>query len=101
MIIQPTPADKLRDLATRAQATLERHELQWTDLAVTSGPVTVSPMVWSQYAAVMNPAVGLALADWLGCLAMLDPSERGGPDCGWCGTDHATTIARALNQPAV
>jgi len=27
-------AEKLRDLATRTNTTLERHEVQWTDLTV-------------------------------------------------------------------
>lgn len=37
------------------------------------------------------------VADWLGCLAMLDPSERGGDECGWCSSNHALDIARAVN----
>lgn len=48
-------------------------------------------------AAAMNPAISLAVADWLGCLAMLDPSEHGGDTCGWCGGNHALTIARTVN----
>lgn len=38
------------------------------------------------------------LADWLGCLAALDPAERGGDTCGWCGNNHAETVARAITQ---
>ncbi|OUD03346.1 hypothetical protein [Streptomyces swartbergensis] len=37
------------------------------------------------------------VGDWLGCLAMLDPSERGGDTCGWCGSNHALDIARTVN----
>jgi hypothetical protein len=37
------------------------------------------------------------LADWLGCLKMLDPSERGRDNCGWCGNNHALDIARVVN----
>jgi hypothetical protein len=49
------------------------------------------------HAAAMNPTAVTAVADWLGCMAMLDPAERGGDECGWCGVDHALTIARVLN----
>ena len=38
------------------------------------------------------------LADWLGCLKMLDPSERGGDKCGWCEANHALDIARVVNR---
>lgn len=48
------------------------------------------------YIAAMHPGVGKALADWLGCLAMLDPSEWGGDECGWCGENHALAVARVL-----
>ena len=54
-----------------------------------------------EYIAAMHPGVGRELADWLGCQAMLDPSERGGAKCGWCGSDHALLVARALTVPAV
>ncbi|MFF4791806.1 hypothetical protein ACFY2M_19055 [Streptomyces sp. NPDC001276] len=37
------------------------------------------------------------LADWLGCLAMLDPSERSSDICGWCGGNHALAIARTIS----
>lgn len=57
-----TAAQTLLNLATRTTVTLERQELQWTDLTVTGGPGRVSPMVWSQYAATLHPTVGLALA---------------------------------------
>ncbi|MFI1928313.1 hypothetical protein [Streptomyces sp. NPDC020377] len=69
-----TPADqlraaaaKLRDLATRTTTTLERHEVQWTDLTIgdTAAKAKARPMVWSQYAATMGPPVGLGLADLL------------------------------------
>lgn len=94
-----TAADRLRDLATRTTTTLGRHEVDWADLTVsdTAADAKARPMVWSQYAAAMSPTVGAAVADWLGCLAMLNPAERGGDACGWCGADHALTIARALN----
>ncbi len=56
-----------------------------------------SPAVAAHTVAVrIPPAAAEALADWLGCLAVLDPAERGWPECGWCGTNHALTIARAL-----
>ncbi|WP_069769754.1 hypothetical protein [Streptomyces sp. LUP30] len=47
--------------------------------------------------AQLEPEVVEYLADWLGCLPMLDPSERGGDECGWCGTNHALQIARVVN----
>ncbi|WP_405747727.1 hypothetical protein [Streptomyces canus] len=81
-------AAKIRDLATRTNITLERHELQWTDLTAWAGPGTVSPMVWSQHAAVMSPAMGLALAAWLDSAA--EDAEQIGPD------PHALAVARAL-----
>ncbi|MFF7096378.1 hypothetical protein ACFY9A_28885 [Streptomyces rubradiris] len=37
------------------------------------------------------------LADWLGCLATLGPTERGGDTCGWCGNNHPEIVARAIN----
>ncbi|MFJ7297631.1 hypothetical protein [Streptomyces collinus] len=57
-----------------------------------------SPAVAAHTVAVrIPPAAADALADWLGCLAVLDPSERGGDECGWCGTNHALAVARAIN----
>jgi len=47
--------------------------------------------------APLEPEVVEYLADWLGCQKMLDPSERGGDKCSWCGTDHALQIARVVN----
>jgi hypothetical protein len=47
--------------------------------------------------AQLPPEAIAHLADWLGCLEMLDPSDRGGDTCGWCGSDHALDIARAVN----
>lgn len=47
--------------------------------------------------AQLEPEVVEYLADWLGCLPMLDPSERGGDKCGWCGSNHALDIARVVN----
>lgn len=41
------------------------------------------------------------LADWLGCLATLDPTERGSDTCGWCGNNHADIVIRALKNPAL
>ena len=60
-------AAKLRDLATRTTTTLDRHEVQWTELTVsdTEARAKARPMVWSQYAASVHPGVGSALADWL------------------------------------
>ena len=46
--------------------------------------------------ATLHPGVAVALADWLGCLAVLDPSERGGVVCGWCGADHAAVVAAVV-----
>ncbi|MEU4154794.1 hypothetical protein [Streptomyces antimycoticus] len=40
------------------------------------------------------------LADWLGCLATLDPTERGSDTCGWCGNNHPEIVTRAFNTPA-
>ncbi|MFC9700884.1 hypothetical protein ACFTWD_09355 [Streptomyces sp. NPDC056943] len=37
-----------------------------------------------------------AIADWLGCLSVLDPAEYGGQICAWCSSDHADTITRKL-----
>lgn len=57
-----------------------------------------SPAVAAHTIAVhLHPSVADALADWLGCLAMLDPTEQGGTECGWCGSNHALTVARAIN----
>ena len=47
--------------------------------------------------APLEPAAVEYLADWLGCLKMLDPSERGGDKCAWCGANHALDIARVVN----
>lgn len=47
--------------------------------------------------APLDPEVVGYLADWLGCLPMLDSSERGGDKCGWCGSNHALDIARVVN----
>ncbi|MFF9309974.1 hypothetical protein ACF1BS_03595 [Streptomyces sp. NPDC014748] len=44
-----------------------------------------------------DPKVMEHVADLLGCLAMLDPSERSGDKCGWCGSNHVLDIARAVN----
>lgn len=69
-----TPADelraaatKLRDLAARTTTTLERHDVQWTDLTVSDTEANAKgrPMVWSQYAATMHPGVGALLAELL------------------------------------
>lgn len=49
------------------------------------------------YVEVMPPVVGKLLADWLGCLSALDPSESGGGRCGWCNGDHAAAVASAIN----
>lgn len=100
-------AVKLRDLATRTSTTLERHELQWTDLTAWAGPGRVSPMVWSQYAAAVNPVVGLALAKLLDDVAELhepqtcDKHEGCDPlGCQWCG-DEDTPCADVRNALAV
>lgn len=47
--------------------------------------------------APLDSAVMEYLADWLGCLPMLDPAERGGDKCGWCGANHALDIARVVS----
>ena len=47
--------------------------------------------------AQLEPEVTEYLADWLGCLKMLDPSDRGGDTCNWCGSNHALDIARVVN----
>lgn len=44
-----------------------------------------------------DPEVVEQVADWLGCLAMLAPEGRGGDSCGWCNSNHALLIARAVN----
>lgn len=87
-----TAAAKLRDLATRTHTTLDRHELQWTDLTAWAGPGTVSPMVWSQYAAAMHPGVGLLLAEWL----MEEAHELANDDFPGIHM-RALKIARAIN----
>ncbi|MDX3839854.1 hypothetical protein [Streptomyces europaeiscabiei] len=43
------------------------------------------------------PAAAEALADWLGCLAMLDPTDRDAETCGWCSANHPAAVARAIN----
>lgn len=47
--------------------------------------------------AQLEPEVAEYIADWLGCLAMLDPAERGGDKCGWCSGNHALAIASGVN----
>lgn len=51
----------------------------------------------TQPAAQLEPEAVEQVGDWLGCLAMLDPSDRGGDECAWCGANHALMIARAVN----
>ncbi|MFB8182576.1 hypothetical protein ACFC8N_42635 [Streptomyces sp. NPDC055966] len=95
-------AEKLRALAETAQHDLETADYwkpyeparAWRD-----GHVNGFGGVSSDYVAVLPPTVGLALADWLGCLAMHEPAERSGGECAWCGSNHAETVARALTQP--
>ncbi|MGQ4350485.1 hypothetical protein [Streptomyces sp. SAS_275] len=90
-----TAATTLRDLATRTATTLERHELQWADLTVTSGPDRVSPMVWSQYAAALHPAVGAALAQ-----ALDETADSVGQEGGLVEdstTEALLDTARAIN----
>jgi hypothetical protein len=48
-------------------------------------------------AAEIDQEVAELVGDWLGCLAMLAPSERNGDQCGWCDSNHALDIARAVN----
>lgn len=62
-----TAARTLHSLATRTTTTLERHDVQWTNLTVsdTAAQAKARPMVWSQYAAAIQPAVGAALAHLL------------------------------------
>ncbi|WP_200309514.1 hypothetical protein [Streptomyces adelaidensis] len=89
-----TAATALRDLATRTRTTLERHELQWTDLTTWAGPGQISPMVWSQYAAAMHPAVGGLLAELLETAAdyVADDSPTHPTHLV-----HALAVARAVN----
>jgi len=47
--------------------------------------------------AQLEPEVVEYLADWLGCLRMLAPADRGGDTCNWCGGNHALDIARVVN----
>lgn len=51
----------------------------------------------TQSDAQLEPEAVEQIGDWLGCLAMLDPADRGGDECGWCGSNHALAIARAVN----
>lgn len=51
------------------------------------------------YIATMGPRVGTELADWLGCLSVTGPEAVS--TCGWCGSNHADLVARALlSEPA-
>lgn len=102
-------ATRLRDLATRTNTTLGRHEVDWTDLTVsdTAAQAKARPMVWSQYAAAMNPVVGLALALLLDGVAELhEPTvcrkHEGCASlgCQWCA-DEDTPCADVRNALAV
>ena len=92
-------ASKIRDLATGANACLDRAELQWTDLTVsdTAYRATNSPMVWSHYAAAMHPGVGEALAGWLELEADVIAARQAQPEgAEWAvdiGGDHALALA--------
>lgn len=109
-----TAADKLRALTAAAtQLPWRKHDAEYPHLVIQapadvpatdcdgmiSTNLTPNESADAAYIAAMQPTVGAAVADWLGCMAMLDPAERGGAVCGWCGIDHALTIARALNAP--
>jgi hypothetical protein len=96
-----TAADKLRSLATRTTTTLERHEVQWTDLTVSDTAAKARPMVWSQYAAAMHPGIGTLLAQLLEVEADVvaartahDGTEDYAADYG---TNHLLDIARLIN----
>ena len=96
-------AEKLRGLARAVSAPDVRDQAfhaEGTD--VTQGRTGLYDVATTQtielaaFIAAMDPPVALAVADWLGCLAALDSSERGGDECGWCGDNHALAVARAL-----
>lgn len=108
-------ADKLRALAAAAtQQPWRKHAAGYPHLVIQapvdvpasecagmiSTNLTPNEEADAAYIAAMQPAVGAALADWLGCLAMLDPSERDAETCGWCGANHPAAIAQALNPAA-
>ena len=101
-----TAARTLRDLATRTNTTLDRHEVQWTDLTVsdTAAQAKARPMVWSQYAAAMHPAVGVALAGRLDIEADIVDARTAQDGTGEyavdAGGDHFLDIARLINGTA-
>jgi hypothetical protein len=100
-----TAADTLRVLTAAVGAPDKRDQAfhaDGTDITQGRRPgmydvATTQTPELARFIAAMGPAVGVAVADWLGCMAMLDPAERGGDECGWCGIDHALTIARTVN----
>ncbi|MFD8234035.1 hypothetical protein ACFV20_19405 [Streptomyces sp. NPDC059696] len=87
-----TPADELAAAAERVRTlvssisppNLAHLPFHADDTFVTQGEDGLYDVAQTEtpelaaYLAAMGPTVGLALAEWLGCLAMLDPSERGG-----------------------
>lgn len=107
-----TAAERLRKLTAAAtQLPWRKHDADYPHLVIqapadtpasecagmVSTNLTPNEAADAAYIAAMQPTVGAALADWLGCLAMLDPTERDGTECGGCGTDHALAVARAIN----
>ncbi|MFF1916175.1 hypothetical protein ACFVYE_32230 [Streptomyces sp. NPDC058239] len=104
---------KLRDLATNA-AHEDRTRWETGHTLGSKSPVVVDdhekPTVlietWAKHreqvdaylTAFASPVVGLAVAEWLGCLSALEPSEYVTNDgtCGWCNTNHAHAIAQAI-----
>lgn len=48
-----------------------------------------------------HPSVTEAVADWLGCMAMLEPADRHRAECGWCGGEHLDLITLAVLRTTV
>lgn len=61
-------AKKIRDLAERSARTLMRNEVHWADAAQSMGHVG-EPRVWREYAAAMDPAASIFLANVLDGIA--------------------------------
>lgn len=99
-----TPADELRAAAEKLRPLAEtaQHDLETADYwkpyasdAWAHGFINGFGGPSSDYAAVLPPTVGLALADWLDSVAMR--TRRDGAE--WVGADlyHALAVARAIN----
>lgn len=46
--------------------------------------------------ALLHPRIMALFADWLGCLAVIDPAEWGAGKCEWCNGNHPEAIARTI-----